>query len=110
MLVQGAVTNGLIAAFLGGIAAVICVTDFSKMIIPDWINAVLAVMGAAVSILVFKQDWFVVLGTAAFTGVFFIVLAESYRRLRGVSGLGMGDVKFLAAASTWIVAWVMPKR
>lgn len=104
----GGMTNALVIAFLGGIAAIICVTDFRKMIIPDWVNALLAATGSIVAVIVFKQDWKIVLGAAALTGLLFMALAETYRRLSGVSGLGMGDIKFLAAASTWIGAAGLP--
>lgn len=94
--------SGLIIAFLGTMSLVICIADFRKMIIPDWANALLAVAGVAVSVFMFKQDWRFVIVSAVATGLVFMTLAETYRRLRGVSGLGMGDVKFISAASTWI--------
>jgi leader peptidase (prepilin peptidase) / N-methyltransferase len=103
--------NGAIVAFLVSVAAVICLTDFRKMIIPDWLNALLAVTGAAVSVFLFKQDWLVVIGSAAATGLLFLTIATGYQRLRGIPGLGMGDIKFLAAASTWVgwagVPWLL---
>jgi leader peptidase (prepilin peptidase) / N-methyltransferase len=94
--------NKMFLVFLITIALLICVTDFRKMIIPDWINALLAATGAIVSVFVFRQNWTVVLGAAVLTGLSFMTVAGAYRGLRGVSGLGMGDIKFLAAASTWI--------
>ena len=39
---------------------------------------------------------------AGYTSV--LVLAETYRRLRGREGIGMGDAKLLAAAGAW-VSW-----
>lgn len=105
---QNAVLNAAIAAFLVCTTLVICLTDFRKMIIPDWINALLAVAGATISIFAFQQHWFVVLGAAVATGLLFMALAKIYHRLRGFSGLGMGDIKFLAAASTWIGAAGLP--
>jgi leader peptidase (prepilin peptidase) / N-methyltransferase len=96
------VLGAAIIIFLGFVTLTICLTDFRTMIIPDWINATVAVTGAAASIFLFKQDWFVVAGVAAATGVLFMALAKSYQQARGVSGLGMGDIKFLTAASTWV--------
>jgi leader peptidase (prepilin peptidase) / N-methyltransferase len=102
--------HGALIAFLGVIAAVICWVDFRKMIIPDWTNGLPAVTGFLVSVFLFKQSWHVVLGAAVVTGFLFTALAATYRRLRAVSGLGMGDIKFIAAASTWVGWGGLPWR
>jgi leader peptidase (prepilin peptidase) / N-methyltransferase len=97
-----------IIAFLCGVTLVIAIADCRKMIIPDGINAALAVAGFVVSVLVFQQDWRWVMGFAIAVFLMFVAFAEIYRRMRGASGIGMGDIKFLAAASTWVGAAGLP--
>jgi leader peptidase (prepilin peptidase) / N-methyltransferase len=99
---SNAMVEPAIIAFLCGVALVIAIADYRKMIIPDDINAALALTGFMVSVFVFQHDWLWIVGSAIAVFLLFVAFAEIYRRLRGVSGLGLGDIKFLTAASTWI--------
>jgi leader peptidase (prepilin peptidase) / N-methyltransferase len=91
-----------IIAFLCAVALMIAFADYRKMIIPDGINAALAAAGIMVSVSVFQQDWRSVIGSAVVVFLMFATFGQIYMRLRGVAGLGMGDIKFLTAASTWV--------
>jgi leader peptidase (prepilin peptidase)/N-methyltransferase len=97
-----AMIESAIIAFLCGVALVIAVADYCKMIIPDGINAALAGAGVYVSVFAFQQDWRWVIWSAVAVFLIFTGFAQIYQRARGVSGLGMGDIKFLTAASTWV--------
>jgi leader peptidase (prepilin peptidase)/N-methyltransferase len=89
----------LLCALSGALAWI----DFRKGIIPNWINAAIAVLG-----LLKALSWGG--AAAAFNAtlqaiaIWFAVIALRwlYFKARGMQGLGLGDVKFLAAAGVWI--------
>jgi leader peptidase (prepilin peptidase) / N-methyltransferase len=93
---------------LFGILTLITWTDFRTQTIPDFFNVILAASGfAAVALLnlVSLSD--------AIIGLVFGVIAPlglraGFRALRGVDGLGLGDVKFLGAAGLWVGAMGLP--
>jgi leader peptidase (prepilin peptidase) / N-methyltransferase len=93
---------------LGIIAICISWIDFRQQIIPDALNGALAFGGIAALAASEK----ITLADAVF-GVLvgFLVpftLALAYQWLRGISGLGMGDIKFLAASGFWIGVTGLP--
>ena len=77
-------------------------TDIRFGIIPNWLNAVIAVLGLARGL---ALDG----GSGALTGAVagvaigatLLLLRQGYFAWRGLHGLGLGDVKFLAAAGVW---------
>ncbi|MCA6110016.1 prepilin peptidase [Bradyrhizobium cenepequi] len=95
--------------FLGFYIA-LCVTccalamiDFRRGIIPDGLNLAIAILGIAQATIFGNQtDAFGALGEAAAVAVIFLLLRRLYFLLRQTEGLGLGDVKFLAAATTWV--------
>jgi leader peptidase (prepilin peptidase)/N-methyltransferase len=77
--------------------------DFRQGIIPDWLNLSIALLGAirAASI----GGWPLaaeVIVEGALIGAVIWLLRWLYFRLRRVQGLGLGDVKLLAASTIWI--------
>lgn len=95
--------------FLGcyGALYVLCcavaLIDLRQGIIPDWLNLAIAAVGLANVVV---TDGVTVAGSAiamaCLVGVLFWLLQRLYFRLRQVDGLGLGDVKFLAAATIWV--------
>jgi leader peptidase (prepilin peptidase) / N-methyltransferase len=88
---------------LCALSAVLAWVDIRKGIIPDWMNAAIAALGLSKALL-----WD---GAAAgldaalqgiAIGIVIWLLRWLYFRARGVQGLGLGDVKFLAAAGIWV--------
>ena len=77
--------------------------DLRRGIIPDWLNLAIAVLGLArIGIL---EDGVLALSAAAegvLTGAIVWLLRWLYFRLRQRQGLGLGDVKLLAAAAIWV--------
>jgi leader peptidase (prepilin peptidase) / N-methyltransferase len=77
--------------------------DLRCGIIPDWLNLSIAVLGLARAI--FLDGWEAALG-ASLEGVVVGAIAWLLRRLyfmfRKYQGLGLGDVKLLAASGIWI--------
>lgn len=92
------------AAFLAALAlplAWICARDIAERRIPDIANLAVALLGLlhlAVLDPGRLTEWPI---DAALVGALLLALRWSYRRWRGVTGLGLGDVKFLAAATLW---------
>jgi leader peptidase (prepilin peptidase) / N-methyltransferase len=95
--------------FLGFYAAlcVVCcalaLIDLRRGIIPDGLNLAIAVLGVAQAMAFGNlTDGLEALGEAAAVAVIFLLLRRLYFVLRQTEGLGLGDVKFLAAAATWV--------
>jgi leader peptidase (prepilin peptidase) / N-methyltransferase len=77
-------------------------TDIRFGIIPNWLNALVAVLGLARALAMEGTSGLL---TGAIAGVavgaVLLLLRQGYFAWRGVQGLGLGDVKFLAAAGIW---------
>ena len=77
-------------------------TDIRFGIIPNWLNALIAVLGLARGL---AMDGSTGAMTGAVAGVVIgavlLLLRRGYFAWRGVQGLGLGDVKFLAAGGIW---------
>ena len=76
--------------------------DFKHMIIPNILNAALALSGMFVSVLILQNSLLSVMLQSAAVVVFFWAIAQLYIRFRKAHGLGGGDVKFLGAAACWV--------
>src|SRR5580692_2115651 len=78
-------------------------TDLRGGIIPDWLNLTILLLGLLWS---FARDgWgaaFEAAGAAVVIGATVWLLRRLYFAIRKIQGLGLGDVKFLAAAAVWV--------
>jgi leader peptidase (prepilin peptidase)/N-methyltransferase len=84
----------------GGVLALI---DIRYGIIPDWLNLSIAGLGLAKVVVVGGSVAGIeAAGEGATIGLIFWLLRRLYFGLRKIQGLGLGDVKFLAAAGIWI--------
>jgi leader peptidase (prepilin peptidase) / N-methyltransferase len=77
--------------------------DIRRGIIPNRLNLVIAALGLVKAIV----DGGVAAGMVAMSegaviGIVFWLLQRLYYALRKTAGLGLGDVKFLAAAGVWV--------
>jgi leader peptidase (prepilin peptidase) / N-methyltransferase len=90
-------------ATLSLLGIVLAWIDIRDGIIPDWLNLTIAALGLAKAAIVggFLAGTEAV-GAAAAIGLIFWLLRRLYFGLRKIQGLGLGDVKFLAAAGIWI--------
>jgi leader peptidase (prepilin peptidase)/N-methyltransferase len=92
--------------FYAALCAMCCalaLIDLRHGIIPDGLNLAIAILGIAQTIVFGNPtEAFGVLGEAAAVAVVFLLLRRLYFLLRQTDGLGLGDVKFLAAATTWV--------
>jgi len=95
------VLHATFACIFSGILLALAIVDFQKMILPNRLNLSLAAAGLGRSIII-GQPGVIDAFAGAFLGVACLMLvAALFRRVRGVDGLGLGDVKFIAAAGMW---------
>jgi leader peptidase (prepilin peptidase)/N-methyltransferase len=90
----------VLLCLLGGVLAWI---DLDRGIIPDWLNLAIASLGLSKALVV--GDAAAGLEAAcegAAIGIVFWLLRRLYFALRTFQGLGLGDVKFMAAAGIWV--------
>lgn len=101
-------TNLIWTAPLVAILVWIIWVDWRKQIIPDFANLALLVCGFAQH--TFPQGASLnepLLGSLV-GGLCMYVMRDVYFRVRRGHGLGMGDVKFMAAAGAWVGALSLP--
>lgn len=96
--------NGAGGAVLAATCLAIAVFDYRSMIIPDELNAFAFLAGLAAAALGFSPTDEVPAALVRAGAMFasFFVFRLAYRRLRGVDGLGLGDVKLAAVAGAWL--------
>ena len=88
---------------LGVLCCAVAWIDLRHGIIPDWLNAAIAVLGLIRVVVVDgPAAALTAIGMAALVGLLFWLFQRLYFRVRHVEGLGLGDVKFLAAAAIWV--------
>ena len=89
-------------AILLGLVLAIAIVDVRSLRIPNWLNAAVLLAGLMTAFVTGYQpfSWVVFSAIAAFAIMW--AVAATFRRLRGQTGLGFGDVKFTAAAAAWI--------
>ena len=77
--------------------------DIRHGIIPDWLNLTIAGLGLSKAVVIggLPAGLEVVCEGAAI-GVIFWLLRRLYFAFRQIQGLGLGDVKFLAASGIWV--------
>lgn len=77
--------------------------DLRRGIIPDWLNLAIAVVGLARAAVL--DGWAAALSAGCegiIIGVIVWLLRQLYFMFRKFQGLGLGDVKLLAASGVWI--------
>lgn len=90
-----------------GLLPAIALIDLAFGLIPDELNIALAVLGL-ISLIMGEGDVFMgLIGSAGLLGLG-LLLAIGYSKWRGREMLGIGDVKFFAAAGLWLPAMLIP--
>lgn len=85
------------------LSAILAWIDIRDGIIPDWLNLAIAGLGLVKVVLTSDPTAGVAaVGEGAIIGTAFWLLRRLYFAVRGVQGLGLGDVKFLGAAGIWV--------
>jgi len=104
LFLGGAPVAAFFILYLLSICTLISLSDIRHLAIPDGANVVLAVGGLVLSVTLPPIDVYgSVMGLLA-GGVAAWLFKITYRSIRKIEGIGMGDVKFLAAAGTWVGA------
>jgi leader peptidase (prepilin peptidase)/N-methyltransferase len=84
------------------LSAVLAWIDLRHGIIPDWLNLAIAGLGLSKAVIVGGPlAGLEVACEGAAIGALFWLLRRLYFAFREIQGLGLGDVKFLAAAGVW---------
>ena len=85
------------------LCAVLAWIDIQDGIIPDWLNLAIALLALGKIIATAEPSSAIeAIGEGAVIGAVFWLLRRLYFAFRGIQGLGLGDVKFLAAAGIWV--------
>jgi leader peptidase (prepilin peptidase) / N-methyltransferase len=93
-----------------GLVATLCLLcgalaliDYRRGIIPDGLNLAIAAVGLVKVMLVGgTADGLAAAAEAIVVGAVFWLFRRLYFALRRIQGLGLGDVKFLAASTLWV--------
>jgi leader peptidase (prepilin peptidase) / N-methyltransferase len=96
-----AVVNGVVFSVLLLLMVSVAIIDFRHQVIPNEINLAIFALGLCASFVNPAVGPIAALVAAIFGGAFLAAVQFAFRYLRGYEGLGMGDVKFVAAAATW---------
>ena len=105
-----ALTPALPVALLLGVGAVLivlAVLDFRYFWLPDRLTLPFGLAGVLAAFP--DPDRLMEAGLgAAIAGASFYAIQRGFKALRGVEGMGSGDVKFLAALGAWVGASALP--
>lgn len=100
------------AAALGVLAVLIAVVDLDRYIIPDGAVLAVLILGLWLAVLEGAGSGIAAIADAVLralaTGGALYLLRLGYRRLAGMHGLGLGDVKLAAAAGPWLMWPTLP--
>ena len=89
--------------FLCLLSAVLAWIDIRHGIIPDWLNLTIAGLGLSKAVMINGPlTGMEAVCEGAAIGAVFWLLRRLYFAFRDMQGLGLGDVKFLAAAGLWV--------
>lgn len=99
----------LFSAVLAALLAAIGWIDLRRMVIPDHLNLMLGIAGF-VFVMAFRPgEVGLQIAGSIFLAGSLLAIREAFLRLRGTHALGLGDVKFAAAAALWISPWLLPQ-
>jgi leader peptidase (prepilin peptidase)/N-methyltransferase len=94
----------LAVGLLGAVLACLAVVDLRHQLLPDWLTLPLLPLGLSVDWASGPGPWPTPLDGAlgALLGGGLIAAVRAvHRRLRGIEGIGLGDVKLMAVAGAW---------
>ena len=100
-LLYGATPLMFVRTAFGCAMIVLFVIDLQHRILPNVITVTGVPIGFALSLFLPPGWWESLIGLVVGGGVLFVI-GEAYYRLRGIDGLGMGDVKMLAMIGAFL--------
>lgn len=81
---------------------ILIIADFETYIIPDTCNVLTALSGIAYQIFIAKSSWEEIIGTIIFAAGILLVVRWVFTRILKREAMGLGDIKFTAAAAIWL--------
>ncbi len=81
--------------------------DFHSFKIPNILNAALLAVGVGYNIYIHQTWWLPAISFLVASLILFIV-SVLYARIRGVQGMGGGDIKLFAASAVWLIPEHLP--
>ncbi len=97
-----------IAAGLGAVLFALALIDLRSMRLPDALTLPLLLCGLLVCFWTERSALTLHAAAAALDYLGLRLLAQLYRRSRGIEGIGAGDAKLLAAGGAWLGLAAMP--
>jgi leader peptidase (prepilin peptidase)/N-methyltransferase len=108
----GALTTvpAIFSMLLAGLAIWIAMVDLDQLIIPDLANIAIAVLGLALlayetPVRALLEETANALLRAIVAGGLLLLIRFAFERFAGKEGLGLGDVKLMAAGALWL-SWI----
>jgi prepilin signal peptidase PulO-like enzyme (type II secretory pathway) len=104
-ILSGDFSTALMAGFGGLLFTLLlamAIIDCHRFVLPDRLNAVLALGGVGQALLLGHPTLLDALAGSLVGFLALSVVAHLFRQARGVEGLGFGDQKFAAAAGLWL--------
>ena len=93
---------------LGWLLVLLVVADLRHRLLPDILTGTLAASGLLVALILPPPHLVTALTGAAIGGGSFLLLRFLYYRVRGIEGLGLGDVKLMAGARRMVRSGLAP--
>jgi prepilin signal peptidase PulO-like enzyme (type II secretory pathway) len=106
--VYGFTAAGFVMIAAMPVLAALAAIDFEHMILPDWLNAMLAMLGLAFIAATGAGDMPEAMIAACVYAALAWGLGWGMRQLLKKDALGMGDVKFFAVAGLWLGLSALP--
>lgn len=97
-----AAMTGAGAVLLIGPLVGVALHDLRSMTIPNRLNILLLVGGLAFASVLPQPGWWSAIGGILAGAGVMGALAAAFKTWRGETGLGLGDVKFIASAGAWV--------
>lgn len=98
----------LITVCLVLLLSAVTIIDIRQFRIPTTLNAALLGLGLMSALVLGRMEVSWSLFSAAFMYGVGVAIRETFQRVRGYVGLGLGDVKFVAAAASLVGLGAMP--